>query len=678
MTGTAEPTAQIQLHKNGVPLGPPVQADTQGQWHVQDLPMLTEADQVTSTQLVNAISSVTSTPIVVGPAVLTQIALAPAPTLTVERGTTHHFTATGTFSNGRVEAPLAAVTWSSATPTVATIDEDGTATGIHAGTTTIQATRAGITSGSATLTVQPLPPVLLSTLKGGDTSVAGTAEPTAQIQLHKNGVPLGPPVQADTQGQWHVQDLPMLTEADQVTSTQLVNAISSVTSTPIVVGPAVLTQIALAPAPTLTVERGTTHHFTATGTFSNGRVEAPLAAVTWSSATPTVATIDEDGTATGIHAGTTTIQATRAGITSGSATLTVQPLPPVVASSLKAGDIIIAGSADPSANIQLHKNGVPLGPLVQADAQGQWQVQDLPMLTEADQVTSTQTINSVQSAPSTVVQVLPNHPPVFDSLSDQKVQLGKTLRLNLSATDPDGDALTFLAAPQPLPANSEWDTATGLFTFTPSGDQVGAIPPLTFQVSDGYSVQGKSVKIEVVLPKDVIILLGNSDGSVGMINVTSAGETLVLDQSGQAVTVGSSEEPPNEPFMIKEKDIRDIFQEALEATPEKPLKFILYFNTNTTELSPESQQQLPEIIKIITGRTAPDIGIIGHTDRTASDKYNHQLSMRRATTIRDTIVTGGIDSHLLEVTGHGENNPLVETADDVSEPLNRRVEIIVR
>ena len=42
------------------------------------------------------------------------------------------------------------------------------------------------------------------------------------------------------------------------------------------------------------------------------------------------------------------------------------------------------------------------------------------------------------------------------------------------------------------------------------------------------------------------------------------------------------------------------------------------------------------------------------------------------------IVAGGIDSKMVEVTGHGENNPLVDTADNVSEPLNRRVEIVVR
>ena len=138
------------------------------------------------------------------------------------------------------------------------------------------------------------------------------------------------------------------------------------------------------------------------------------------------------------------------------------------------------------------------------------------------------------------------------------------------------------------------------------------------------------------------------------------------------------EAPPTDPFLIEYPTISEIFHEALMAEPEEPITFILYFQTDTTELSPESQQQLPQILSIIKNRTAPDIGVIGHTDRTASDEYNHELSMQRAERIRDAIVTGGIDPPLIEVTGHGEHNPLIQTADEVSEPLNRRVEIIVR
>lgn len=520
----------------------------------------------------------------------------------------------------------------------------------------------------------PTPSVNPSLLEG-ETTVTGSGVPHARVDILLNG---GPITKGTIAANGHFDlEVSSLTADQVVTATQTVTGQTSAPSLPVIVKRAILTQIEINPASPMTIKQGQTLPFTVSGLFSNGRTEVPLPGVTWFIESPTVATIDADGMATGVDVGTTRIQATRGSVQSAHATLTVQPLPPVITSFLKAGDSIVAGSADPLAHIQLLKNGVPLDTQVFADAQGQWQAHDLPSLTEQDQVTSTQMINRVQSAPSTVVKVLPNSPPVFASLSNQKIQLGETLSMKLTATDPDGDVLTFQATPQPLPANSKLDTTTGLLTFTPAADQVGTIP-LTFRVSDGYSGQEKTINIDVVLPKAVIILLDNPDGAVGMIHVTSAGETRVLDKTGQAIRLGSPTDPPSEPFMLKGEIIQDSFKQALEATPEDPLKFTLYFEADTTKLSSESRQRLPEILAIIASREVLDIAVIGHSDRMASDEYNHQLSLRRATTIRDSIVTGGIDPHVIEVTGHGENNPLVDTADDVSEPLNRRVEIIIR
>ena len=600
----------------------------------------------------------------------------------IEDGQTLTFTGKGVFSNGRTKEPLSAMTWLSANPNVATIDADGTFLALTAGATTIHATREGVTSELLLLTVQPLPPVLLSTLKGGDTKVAGTAKPAAQVQLHKNGTLLGAPVQADAAGQWEVSDLPMLTEADEITSTQVVNAIASEASSPVMVGPAVLTQITLAAAPTTIIDRGEMHRFTATGTFSNGHVKETLLNVIWQSNDPTVATIDENGVATGIDVGTTTIQATRKGVTSDLGTFTVQPLPPEIKPSLKAGDIIVTGSADPSAFIQLHMNGTPLGTPVQADAQGNWQAIDLQKLKEDDRVTSTQTINKVQSSLSTVVQVLPNHPPVFDkSLSDQKIRFGNTLNINLSATDLDSDSLTYKILTKPLPPNSQWNPSTRLFTFTPTADQVGTIP-LTFHVSDGVSVHKKTIRVDVVLPRVVIILLNNEEGTVGKINVSSASETFVLDQSGQAITMSSSKEVPSQPFLLKDDVIQKSFHRALGAHPEKPLKYIVFFESDTIDISPKSLKKYKKfrtaIATSIASRVAPNIKVIGHTDRMASEEHNYDLSVRRALVIRDALIAEGIDSQLMEFTGHGEKNLLVKTPDGVSEPLNRRVEIYVR
>lgn len=533
-----------------------------------------------------------------------------------------------------------------------------------------------IVAGCATPPPKPTPaPMLNPSLLEEQTNVTGSGVPNGTVEVLLDGTPVAKGT-VTAKGTFDLE-VPALALDQVVTATQTITGQTSALSPSVIVERAPLTQIEINPGLPMTIEQGQTLSFTAKGLFSNGGTEDPLPGITWSIEHPTVATIDADGTVTGIDAGTTTIQASREGVQSAHATLTVQPQSPMVTSTLKAGDTIVAGSADPLARIQLLKNGVPLDTQVLANPQGQWQASDLPMLTEHDQVTSTQMINNVQSAPSEVVKVLPNNPPAFDSLSDQTVRLGETLSMNLTATDPDGDELTFQATAQPMPANSKLDKTTGLLTFTPAADQVGAIT-LAFQVSDGYSAQEKTINIDVVLPKNVLVLLGNPDGTVGMIHVTSAGGTQILDQAGQAITLGSPKEPPTEPFMLKDEEIQNSFKHALEAKPEDPLKFILYFESDTTKLSPRSLQQFQEILASIASREIPDISVIGHTDRTASDEYNHQLSLRRANAIRDIILTGSIDPQRVEVTAHGENDPVVETADNVSEPMNRRVEIIIR
>jgi outer membrane protein OmpA-like peptidoglycan-associated protein len=69
---------------------------------------------------------------------------------------------------------------------------------------------------------------------------------------------------------------------------------------------------------------------------------------------------------------------------------------------------------------------------------------------------------------------------------------------------------------------------------------------------------------------------------------------------------------------------------------------------------------------------------VGHTDTEGTRKMNQQLGMERAMEIKKLLVAQGIDPRIIEVTSHGEGNPLIKTPDDVPEPRNRRVEVILR
>ena len=68
----------------------------------------------------------------------------------------------------------------------------------------------------------------------------------------------------------------------------------------------------------------------------------------------------------------------------------------------------------------------------------------------------------------------------------------------------------------------------------------------------------------------------------------------------------------------------------------------------------------------------------GHTDTTGNAQNNAELGMRRANVVRSMLVQTGLSTLMIDVRSHGEAELLVPTADNVSEPRNRRVEITVR
>ncbi len=76
------------------------------------------------------------------------------------------------------------------------------------------------------------------------------------------------------------------------------------------------------------------------------------------------------------------------------------------------------------------------------------------------------------------------HPPVLAPVGDQAVVAGQPFTLQLQATDPDGDGLTF-GHEGALPAGAALDPAKGRFTWTAPAAAVGTTERVTFTVSDG-------------------------------------------------------------------------------------------------------------------------------------------------------------------------------------------------
>ncbi len=188
------------------------------------------------------------------------------------------------------------------------------------------------------------------------------------------------------------------------------------------------------------------------------------------------------------------------------------------------------------------------------------------------------------------------------------------------------------------------------------------------------------VKKETV-KRDTIVLLPDPDGKVGTITVTTNGGSQVLDQPGYGIEIKNSDQAPIAPKPLNETEIKEVFGSALSAQPDPSnrfLQFIIYFENDTTKLTHQSKDSLPEILKKIKNRKPDEIYVVGHTDLVGTESYNIDLSSRRARYIRDLLVSNGIKPATFYVSYYGKARPLVPTRDEVPEPRNRRVEVIAR
>lgn len=181
-------------------------------------------------------------------------------------------------------------------------------------------------------------------------------------------------------------------------------------------------------------------------------------------------------------------------------------------------------------------------------------------------------------------------------------------------------------------------------------------------------------------PKSNIIILMPDDrtGEVGELKLTNNEGSVKLNKEGETLLIGNDQSMEIKPNGITDEARETLFSLALEMTPEVPSSYLIYFDFDSSNLIHDSQVTLKEILKTITVKNSKDILVIGHTDRAGEKAYNLDLSLKRARQIHDLLIDKGIEESSITILTHGEGNPLIPTQDSKAEPLNRRVEVLIR
>lgn len=104
--------------------------------------------------------------------------------------------------------------------------------------------------------------------------------------------------------------------------------------------------------------------------------------------------------------------------------------------------------------------------------------------------------------------------------------------------------------------------------------------------------------------------------------------------------------------------------------------FTVYFGFNASSLTSAATAIIEEIASFAGELTNPKVVVRGHTDSSGSSAYNLALSERRTLSVVNVLKGLGVGDVMGSWAGEGE--PAVPTADNIREPLNRRVQVRIK
>lgn len=99
------------------------------------------------------------------------------------------------------------------------------------------------------------------------------------------------------------------------------------------------------------------------------------------------------------------------------------------------------------------------------------------------------------------------------------------------------------------------------------------------------------------------------------------------------------------------------------------------FELDSAVLTAGARERLDVVARSLLDWPSVRVEIGGHSDSTGSDRYNLQLSEKRAQSVRDYLISRGVPAEQLTATGYGESRPIADNDSKQGRAINRRVEL---
>ena len=120
--------------------------------------------------------------------------------------------------------------------------------------------------------------------------------------------------------------------------------------------------------------------------------------------------------------------------------------------------------------------------------------------------------------------------------------------------------------------------------------------------------------------------------------------------------------------------------QAQQGSPE-PESYVLYFDFASAKLSAKARPVITDAAAAVERAKASGsfshVKVIGYADSAGTAEGADRLSERRADAVRSELIRDGVAPEDIKTEGRGKREPEISTADQVKNPRNRRVRIVI-
>ncbi|WP_343634828.1 OmpA family protein [Fluviicola sp.] len=208
----------------------------------------------------------------------------------------------------------------------------------------------------------------------------------------------------------------------------------------------------------------------------------------------------------------------------------------------------------------------------------------------------------------------------------------------------------------------------------------------------GVNAQATKAPVKVVVkgfngkpyPNDKVLFVGQKSKQTLSGVTNQAGQFVIQLPSGDVYDIriqSIGDEIEYNTLEIPAVKPGEFFEEAelvIEYDPGTTFSFTnLQFETAKADLKAASYAHLKNLVEIMKRKKDLKIRIDGHTDSDGEERANQILSQQRAESVRNYLISQGIDAGRMQAKGYGESKPVADNTTPQGKAKNRRTEISI-